>query len=33
MTLHFGRATYPADGTHAEALMKKARLEGNASKA
>jgi signal transduction histidine kinase/HAMP domain-containing protein/GGDEF domain-containing protein len=30
--LHFGRATYPDDGTHAEELMKKARPEVDASK-
>jgi GGDEF domain-containing protein len=27
MKLHFGHATYPEDGTHAEELTKKARLE------
>ena len=25
MKMHFGRATYPDDGIHAEELMKKAR--------
>ena len=33
MKLYFGRATYPVDGTQAEELMKKARPEGDASKA
>ena len=32
MKLHFGRATYPDDGTHAEELMKKARPEVDGSK-
>jgi GGDEF domain-containing protein len=31
--LHFGRATYPEDGSSAEELMKKARPEVYASKA
>jgi len=33
MKLHFGRATYPEDGSNAEELMKKARPEVYASKA
>ena len=32
MTLHFGHATYPDDGSNAEELMKKARPEVYASK-